>query len=251
MEGQVQLTIDLLENERIDDLQRNGYKIIQNTKKFCFGMDAVLLSDFAKVKRNETAVDLGTGTGIIPILLRAKSEGKSFYGLEIQEEIANMAKRSVLLNDLTEDVEIIQGDIKNVTAFFKKDSVEVVTSNPPYMIAEHGIQNPADTKAISRHEICCDLRDVVGAAADILKTNGRFYMVHRPFRLAEIISVMKENNLEPKRMRLVYPFVDKEPNMVLIEGIKGAKSEIKIEKPLIVYDDSGQYTEAIKEIYGY
>lgn len=251
MEGQDQLTIDLDKDERIDDLQRNGYQIIQNTKKFCFGMDAVLLSDFAKVKKNETVLDLGTGTGIIPILLKAKTEGKHFYGLEIQEEVAEMARRSVLLNKIEQDVEIIQGDIKEVTSIFSKDSLEVVTSNPPYMTGGHGLQNPEDTKAISRHEICCNLEDVIRAAASVLKTNGRFYMVHRPFRLAEIITTMRQFNLEPKKMRLVYPFIDKEPNMVLIEGIKGARSEIKIDKPLIVYDKPGEYTSEIKQIYGY
>jgi len=237
--------------ERVDDLHRNNYKIIQNTKKFCFGMDAVLLSGYAKVLPGETVLDLGTGTGIIPILLEAKTEGKHFTGLEIQEESADMARRSVALNKLKDKVDIVVGDIKEASSLFGLASFDVVTSNPPYMNHNHGIVNPGEAKAIARHEILCSLEDVIREASRVLKPNGRFYLVHRPFRLVEIINTLTTYKLEPKRMKLVYPYVDKEPNMVLLECIKGAKSMIKVEAPLIVYKEQNVYTDEIYDIYGY
>ena len=245
------MKVELKAGERIDELQRNGYQIIQNENGFCFGMDAVLLSGFAKVKRGENALDLGTGTGIIPILLEAKTEGRHFTGLEIQETSADMAQRSVCLNDLNEKVEIIRGDIKEATDLFGKASFDVVTSNPPYMTGQHGLVNPDMPKAVARHEILFTLEDVIGQASALLKENGRFYMVHRPFRLAEIMVTMSRYRLEPKRMKLVYPFVDKEPNMVLIEGLKGGRPRVTVEKPLIVYEKPGVYTSEIYDIYGY
>lgn len=245
------MKVELKAGERIDELQRNGYQIIQNENGFCFGMDAVLLSGFAKVKRGENALDLGTGTGIIPILLEAKTEGRHFTGLEIQETSADMAQRSVCLNDLNEKVEIVRGDIKEAADLFGKASFDVVTSNPPYMTGQHGLVNPDMPKAVARHEILCTLEDVIGQASALLKENGRFYMVHRPFRLAEIMVTMSRYRLEPKRMKLVYPFVDKEPNMVLIEGLKGGRSRVTVEKPLIVYEKPGVYTSEIYDIYGY
>lgn len=242
---------ELKTGERIDELQRNGYQIIQNENGFCFGMDAVLLSGFAKVKKGERALDLGTGTGIIPILLEAKTEGTHFTGLEIQETSADMARRSVSLNQLDEKVSIVEGDIKEASSLFGKASFEVVTSNPPYMTGQHGLVNPDMPKAIARHEILCTLEDVISQASALLKENGRFYMVHRPFRLAEIMVMMSRYRLEPKRMKLVYPFIDKEPNMVLIEGLKGGRPRITVEKPLIVYQKPGVYTDEIYDIYGY
>lgn len=241
----------LLDNERIDELHRNQYKIIQNGKKFCFGMDAVLLSGFARVKAEEVALDLGTGTGIIPILLEAKTEGKHFTGLEIQEESADMARRSVALNTLTEKITIVTGDIKEAAKLFGAASFDVVTSNPPYMNDHHGLTNPDLPKAIARHEILCSLEDVVREAAKVLKPGGRFYMVHRPFRLVEIINTLTEYKLEPKRLKMVHPFIDKEPNMVLIECTKGGRSRIKVEAPLIVYKEQNVYTDEIYDIYGY
>ena len=238
------------EDERIDDLQRNGYRIIQKKKGFCFGMDAVLLSGFAQVKEGEVAVDLGTGTGIIPILLEAKTKGKHFTGLEIQEEVAEMAGRSVRLNQLENRVDIVRGDIKEASRLFGKASFDVVTSNPPYMNDNHGLKNPELPKAIARHEVFCTLDDVCREASLLLKSGGRFYMVHRPHRLAEIITALKTYKLEPKRMKLVHPFVDKEANMVLIEAVRGGRSMMKVEAPIIVYREPGVYTQEIYDVYG-
>ncbi len=242
-------TLVLGEDERLDDLQ-NGYFIIQNTKNFCYGIDAVLLSGFARVKPGERVLDLGTGTGIIPILLKAKTPGKHFTGLEIQKESADMARRSVLYNGLEKDIEIRTGDIREAAAVFGRASFSVVTCNPPYMTGSHGLVNPHLPKAIARHEVLCTLEDVISQAAQVLEPRGRFYMVHRPFRLAEIMGLMMKYQLEPKRMRLVYPYVDKEPNMVLIEGLLGGNPRITVEKPLIVYERPGIYTDEIREIYG-
>jgi tRNA1(Val) A37 N6-methylase TrmN6 len=243
--------VELKPGERVDDLHRNQYKIIQNTQKFCFGMDAVLLSGFTKVLPGEKVLDLGTGTGIIPILLEAKTKGKHFTGLEIQEESADMAKRSVAMNKLEDKVDIIIGDIKEASAHFGLASFDVITSNPPYMNHNHGIINPGEAKAIARHEILCTLEDVIREASRALKPGGRFYLVHRPFRLVEIINTLTSYKLEPKRMKFVHPYVDKEPNMVLIECIKGAKSMVKVEAPLIVYKETNFYTDEIYDIYGY
>ena len=240
----------LKQGERLDDLQLGGLGLIQDPDKFCFGVDAVLLSDFAKVRQGETVLDMGTGNGIIPVLLAGKTEGKHFTGLEIQADTAEMAQRSVRYNHLEDRVEIVTGDIKEAAAIFKPAFFDVITTNPPYMLAEHGLRNPDDRKAIARHEVLCTLDDIIRESARTLKAGGRFYMVHRPFRLAEILTAMCEAKLEPKRMRLVYPYVDKEPNMVLIEGIRGAKSRMTVEPPLIVYEKDGSYTREILEHYG-
>ena len=245
------MEIELKPGERLDELQRNGYRIIQDQGRFCFGMDAVLLAGFAKVKPGERVVDLGTGTGIIPILLEARTKSASFTGLEIQAESADMARRSVLLNDLQDRVHIVDGDIKEAVQIFGAASCHVVTSNPPYMTEHHGLQNPDQPKAIARHEVLCTLHDVVSQAAGLLMPGGRFYMVHRPFRLAEIMTELCGCGLEPKRMQLAYPFIDREPNMVFIEAVKGGKARITVEKPLIIYKEPGKYTDEIYEVYGY
>lgn len=245
------MIIELKDEERLDDLQRNGYQIIQKKDGFCFGMDAVLLSGFAAVKPGEKAIDLGTGTGIIPILLEAKCEGEHYTGLEIQDEVAEMAARSVALNHLEEKVSIVKGDIKEASRLFGAASFDVVTSNPPYMNDAHGLKNPDLPKAIARHEVLCTLDDVAREAAKLLRPGGRFYMVHRPHRLIEIITALTKYKLEPKRMKMVHPFVDKEANMVLIEAVRGGKSMIKVEAPIVVYREPGVYTQEIYDIYGY
>jgi tRNA1Val (adenine37-N6)-methyltransferase len=242
---------NLKDNERLDDLQRNGYKIIQNKDGFCFGMDAVLLAGFAAVKPGEKSIDLGTGTGIIPILMEARYEGSHYTGLEIQEDMADMARRSVALNNLEDKVSIVTGDIKEASRLFGAASFDVVTSNPPYMNDAHGLKNPDLPKAIARHEVLCTLDDVVREAARLLRPGGRFYMVHRPHRLIEIITALTSYKLEPKRMKMVHPFVDKEANMVLIEAVRGGRSMIKVEAPIVVYKEQGVYTDEIYDIYGY
>lgn len=244
------MATNLKEEERLDDLQVNGYEIIQHPGKFCFGMDAVLLSNFARVRKGECALDLGTGTGIIPILLTAKTEGERFVGLEIQDESADMARRSVAHNHLEERVKIVDGDIKEASSIFGSASFDVITTNPPYMIGQHGIANASDTKAIARHEVLCTLDDILRESAKVLRPGGRFYMVHRPFRLAEILSKMVEVGIEPKRMRMVHPFIDKEPNMVLIEGKRGGNSRMTVERPLIVYKAQGVYSDELLGEYG-
>lgn len=243
--------IFLKENERIDDLQRNGYRIIQDPARFCFGMDAVLLSGFAEHAKGEKMLDMGTGTGIIPILMAAKTDIQKIIGLEIQEESADMARRSITLNHLEERIDIVTGDIKEAATIFQAASFDVVTCNPPYMIGQHGIKNADMPKTIARHEVLCDFEDVAKAASKLLKPSGHFYLVHRPFRLAELMVTLHNYKLEPKRMKLVYPYVDKEPNMVLIEACRGGKPRMTVEKPLIVYEKPGQYTREIYDIYGY
>jgi len=246
----LKLNVKILENERIDDLERNGYKIIQNPKEFCFGMDAVLLSGYASVNEGEKAIDLGCGNGIIPILLEAKNKGEKYYGLEIQEASFDRAKRSVMLNGLEDKIQIDKGDIKEASKIYGKAKFNVVTSNPPYMNENHGIKNPDEPKAIARHELLLTLEDLIRESAALLVPSGRFYMVHRPHRLLDIIMLMKQYRIEPKRIRFVYPYVDKEANMVLIEGIRGGKPFLKVEEPLIVYNKDGSYTDEIYEIYG-
>ena len=231
-------------NERIDDLQRNNYRIIQDPERFCFGMDAVLLSGFAKAKEGDHVIDLGTGTGIIPILMEAKTKASNLVGLEIQPESADMAQRSVELNHLEKKIRIVTGDIREASSIFGAATFDVVTSNPPYMTEHHGITNEKSPKAIARHELLCTLEDVICQAAKLLRPGGSFYMV-------DIMVLMREYHLEPKRMKLVYPYIDKDPNMVLIEGLRGGRPRMTVEKPLIVYKEPGVYTDEIYEIYGY
>ena len=240
---------ELKQGEHLDDLQ-NGFFIIQGQKSFRYGIDAVLLSGYAKVKPGERVLDLGTGTGILPILLAAKTPGRSFTGLEIQKESADMARRSVALNHLNDRISIVQGDIREAVSIFGAASFDVAVSNPPYMIGRHGLTNPDPAVAIARHEILCSFRDIAEQTSRILTDRGRFDLIHRPFRLAEIMCTLKEYRLEPKRMRLVYPFADKEPNMVLLEACKNGNPRIRVEKPLIVYERPGVYTREIREIYG-
>lgn len=245
------MTISLKDNERVDELQRNGYRIIQNPEKFCFGMDAVLLTGFASAEPEDRLLDLGTGTGIIPLLMEAKYHCVHLTGLEIQPESADMAARSVELNGLSGKIDIVTGDIKEAGNIFQSASFDCITCNPPYMIGRHGIVNPDTPKAVARHELLCTFEDVAVQTARLLKPGGRFFLVHRPFRLAEILTTLVRYKLEPKRMQLVYPYVDKEPNMVLIEAVRGGRSRMRVEKPLIVYREPGVYMPEIYEIYGY
>lgn len=239
----------LREGERLDDLQRDGLRIIQNPSWFCFGMDAVLLSSFAEVKEGQKCLDLCCGNGIIPLLLTAKTQGASFAGIELQSDVAEMAQRSVSLNHLEDKVRILQGDIREATSIFGAASFDVVTCNPPYLTNAHGLVSETSHKAIARHELACTMEDVIGKAAKLLKPGGHFYMVHRPFRMAEMIHKMVTYRVEPKRLRLVYPYADKEPNMVLIEGVRGGRARLAVEPPLIVYERENVYTEELKRWY--
>lgn len=237
------------DDERIDDLHRNGYKIIQNPKMFCFGMDAVLLTSFCNIKKNEKILDLGTGNGIIPILLEAKTNGKEFIGIDIQKESVELAKKSIRLNNIENKVKAVLCDIKNVSEIFKNGEFDVVTSNPPYMNEGGGLINDYSPKAIARHELLINIYELSNSAAKMLKFGGRFYMVHRPHRLTDILCALRENKLEPKKIRFVHPFRDKEPNMVLIESTKCGKPMLKVLPPLYIYNQDGSYTQEVYDIY--
>ncbi len=240
----------LKQGERIDDLEYKGLKIIQNKDGFCFGIDSILLSDFAKeIKSNSKVIDLGTGTGIIATLLCEKTKLNHIIGVEIQKEVSDMAKRSIKLNKLENKFEIINQDIKNLDKMLKKASFDAVVSNPPYKKLNTGIKNENKKKLISRHEITASLEDFVKIAYKLLKDNGNFYLVHRPDRLVDIIEILRKNKLEPKKIKLVYPMQNKEPNLVLIKSTKNGKPFLKIEKPLYVYEENGNYTKDILKIY--
>ncbi len=243
------MQINLKTGEKIDDLQLKALKIIQNENDFKFGIDAVLLSHFTKTKRSDEIVDLGTGTGIIPILISGKKRFYRITGLELQEHMADMAMRSVKLNGLEHKIEIIKGNIKSCEEIFKGKKFDVAVTNPPYISKSSGLTGIVKNKAISRHEIECTLEDVVKAASTLLKDFGSIYMVHRPDRLVDIIYYMREYGLEPKIIRYVHPREGKAPNLVLIKGIKGANAGLITEEPLCVYKEDGSYTDEILVIY--
>ena len=237
--------------EHLVDLQRNGLVMVEDSEKFRFGMDAVFLSGWAEVKKGERVLDMGTGTGILPLLLSAKTEAGHIVGIEVQQECAALAEKNVTLNGLGDRITVVNGDLKNSADLFGKASFDVVVSNPPYMTGGHGVVNPENAKAIARHEVLCSFRDVAEQAAAVLKPGGRFYLVHRPFRLPEIITVLTNAGLEPKRMRMVHPFADREPNMMLLGCVKGGKPRLKVEKPLIVWEKPRKYTDEVAETYGF
>ena len=244
------MEIKLEENERKDDLEFKNLKVIQNKNGFCFGMDAVLLSDFAKnIKRNAKVLDLGTGTGIIPNLFCGKTELKKVIWVEIQEEVAKMAKKSILLNGLEGRFEILNCNIKELNKIYKKQTFDVIVTNPPYKKQDSGIVNENEKKVISRHEITANLEDFIKIAKDLLKDKGELYMVQRPERLVDILELMRKYRIEPKLLKMVCPNKNKEPNLVLIKGVKNAKPFLKIEKNLYVYDTENKYTKEILEIY--
>ena len=244
------MDVELKKNERIDDLEFKGLKIIQNEKGFCFGMDSVLLSDFAKnMKNNSTVLDLGTGTGIIPILLCGKTNLKKVVGIEIQQDVANMAKRSSQLNNLQDRFEVVNTNIINLKNIYEKQSFDVIVTNPPYKKENTGITNENEAKLISRHEITANLEDFISISKDLLKDKGEFYMVHRPERLVDILSLMRKYKIEAKILKFVSPNKNKEPNLILIKGIKNANSFLRVEKNLYVYNEDGKYTNEILKIY--
>ena len=236
--------------ERLDDLQCNGLYLIQDPDKFCFGIDAVLLSNFVKVKKNGHVVDLCTGSGIVPILLSAKTGAKKITGIEIQSDIADMARRSVSYNKLDEKVDIINDDISNALKYINNCSVDSVCVNPPYMKDTTAIKNPDLPMAIARHELLTDLETVINIASRLLKESGKFFMVHRPSRLSEIFASMRQNRIEPKRLRFIHPYIESKANLVLIEGAKGSGVWLDVEPPLVVYKDKNVYTDEVLKIYG-
>lgn len=243
------MDVEIKDFERVDDLHRNGYRLIQDPKRFCFGVDAVLLSGFAAAKKGDKVLDLGTGTGIIPILMSAKTQAAHFSALEIQPESAEMARRSVLLNDLQDKIDIVEGDIKKAAEIFKPSYFDVITTNPPYMNFEGGLKNSFDPKTIARHEVLCSLDDIALAAQKLLKFGGHFYMVHRPHRLTDIMCTLRAHKIEPKKIRFVQPYANREPNMVLIEGVRSGKPMVKVMPTLVIYKDDGTYTDEIIDIY--
>ena len=241
---------DLKENERIDDLEYKGLKIIQNKDGFCFGIDSVLLSDYAKnIRNNSTVIDIGTGTGIISLLLCKKTNLKKIYGIEIQKEVADMAQRSIELNGLQEKFEIINADIKEIFNYLEKYKYDAIVTNPPYKKLNTGIRSIDEKQLISRHEIKCTLEDIICQSSKLLKDLGEFYMVHRAERLVDIMCELRKNKLEPKNIRFVHSRQNEKPELILIRAVKNAKQFLKIDKPLIIYDDKGNYTEEILKIY--
>ena len=242
--------MELYDNERIDDLEFKGLKIIQNVNGFCFGIDSVLLSDFAKnIKDDSIVLDLGTGTGIIPILLCGKTNLKEIIGVEIQEDVANMANRSSKLNNLEDRFKVLNANILNLDKYYEKNTFDVIITNPPYKKKNSGVINDDERKVISRHEITASLEDFIKVVKDLLKDKGEFYMVHRPERLTDILYLMRKYRVEPKKIRFVFSNKNQKPKLVLIKGVKNAKSFLSIEPNLYIYDENGEYTDEILEIY--
>ncbi len=242
--------LNINDNEIIDDLQLEGLKIIQKRDGFKFGVDAVLLSDFANIKNKFKVIDLCSGTGIIPFLIYGKYKPQHIYAVEIQKDMCEMAERSVELNNLRDKIKIINGDLKDTSLIKQLGRFDVVTVNPPYKLNNSGILNPHDKLAIARHEILCSLEDVISSSRLLLKDNGRMFMVHRPERLADIFGLMRKYKIEPKRVKLVHPKPGKAPNIVLVEGQRDGGAYLKWDEPLYVHEENGEYTKEIDRIYG-
>lgn len=243
------MNIHINPDETIDDLQ-NGYRLIQKKDAFRFGVDAVLLADFADIKKSDSIVEMGTGTGIISILLHAKKQPKKITAIDIQEDMAEMAVRSMALNNIQETIEVRCMDLKEAPSLLGKSQYDSVVTNPPYVKKECGIINPSETKAIARFEIACTLEDVVQSAKSLIRPGGKFFMVHRADRLVDIIYTMRSLQMEPKRIRFVHSSIGKRPHLILIEGARGGNPELKFMDPLYIYDEKGEYTEEIYRIYG-
>lgn len=237
-------------DESVDDLQLKGLNLIQKQQGFRFGVDAVLLSHFANIKNKHRVIDLCTGTGIVPFLAYGKYEPKEVIGIEIQEDMVEMASRSSKLNNTDDIVMFKCADLKDKKLVNELGRFDVITVNPPYKLNNAGILNPNDKLAIARHEILCNLEDVIVSARRLLADNGRMFIVHRPERLADIFGLMRKYNIEPKRVKMIHPSAKKAPNIVLVEGQRDGGAFLKWEEPLYVYDENGNYSEEIDKIYG-
>lgn len=244
------MQVELKENETIEDLQYKGLMLIQKKTGFRFGIDAVLLANFADVRKGDTVLDIGSGTGIISILIAAKTGAKTIFGLEIQRELAEMSERSIVLNNLQDRVKIIQGDIRKGTGYFGASKFDVIVVNPPYMVQGSGLVNPEDSKALSRHEIACTLEDIISMSSKLLVPGGQLAMVHRSERLADVLCLMREYSIEPKYIRFVHPLVHKRANIFLVKGARGGRPQLKLIEPLYIYDSPGVYSGEINRIYG-
>lgn len=236
-------------DETLDDLQLKGIHIIQKKEGFRFGVDAVLLANFAKVKKNATVIDLCSGTGIIPFIIKGKSQCGVIKGVEIQGEFAEMANRTAMYNNFSDEIKFIEGDLKDKELLKSLGRVDIVTVNPPYKLYSSGILNESDKNAIARHEVCCTLEDVIIAARTLLKDNGKFFMVHRPDRIVDIFTLMRKYKIEPKRIRFIHPKPGKAPNILLVEGQRDGGTFLKIEDPLYVHMEDDSYSEEIKAMY--
>lgn len=235
--------------ERIDDLQYKGLKIVQDTDGFCFGVDAVLLANMAKNARSKKTLDLCSGNGIVAILLAGKTDTKSIYALEIQQSAAQLAQKSIRLNGLQGRVSIICGDVKKIRDIFSPSEFDVITCNPPYMKNTCGLKNENEALRIARHEVLCSLEDVIEGAAYLLKPGGKLFLVHKPERLVDIFTLMRENKIEPKVLQMVHPSAGKKANIVLVEGAYMGGKELRMAEPIYVYDENGKYTKQIDDIY--
>ncbi len=245
------MDIELKENERIDDLEFKDLKIIQNKNGFCFGIDAVLLSDFAKnIRNNAKVLDLGTGTGIISILLCEKTNLKQIIGVEVQKDVFEMAQRSIKLNNLQNKFQVINENILNLDKIYEKNSFDAIVTNPPYKKENTGIINIDEKKLISRHEVLAKLEDYISISNKLLKNNGEFYMIHRPERLVDILFLMRKYKIEPKEIRFIYSHINEIPKMVLIKGVKNGKIFLKFRENLYIYNENNEYTDEIYKIYG-
>lgn len=239
-------------HERLEDLDLKGLKIIQNPDFFCFGIDAVLLAWFAAggIHPRHHVLDLGTGTGIIPLLLYGRTQARAIEALELQDNMVDLARRNMALNGLSEVIHVHQGDLRHPGPAFSSSSYDVITCNPPYMRLDRGVKNPSETVAISRHELTCTTEDVLEFARVMLKDRGKLYLVQRADRLADVIAAMRSKGVEAKRLMAVHPYAHKAANLILVEAIKKGKPYLKIEPPLVVYNEDGSYTQAINAIYG-
>ena len=238
------------DGETLDDLQLKDICIIHKREGFRFGIDAVLLANFANVKKKHKVMDLCTGTGIVPFIIKGKKEPEKIVGLEIQNEFVEMANRSIKINGFNDTMEFLHGDLKDKELLKSVGRFDVVTVNPPYKLEKSGIVNPNDKYAIARHEVMCNLDNVIEACRIVLKDNGRLYMVHRPERLADIFCIMRKYKIEPKRVQMVHPNTKKPANILLVEGQRDGGAYLKWEPPIYVYNDDGSFSKEINEIYG-